>query len=131
MHQFKNKNTVLRLDSGQVLARFDHDLGDANLVRVLQRVAQKRVSFVAALLRLKVVWFVKKHRVDFFLIHEVLDVDGLSGLEINSLKIFILEQDVFPFLVLVTLNDLIPGHFLAVFFGNAFVIYGAQIALAQ
>jgi hypothetical protein len=34
MHQFKNERTVLRLNTGQVLPRFDDHLRDADLVSV-------------------------------------------------------------------------------------------------
>jgi hypothetical protein len=60
-----------------------------------------------------------------------LNVHRLRGLEINPLEIFVLEHDVIPLLVIVTLDDLFPGNFLAVLLGNALVIDGAQIALAQ
>src|SRR6266542_2891266 len=54
------------------------------------RVAQQRVGFIAAFLRLKIVRLVEKHRVDFILLDEVLNVHGLRSLEINPLEIFVL-----------------------------------------
>src|SRR5437870_4394617 len=131
MHQLKNERAVLRLHAREVLARLDHDLGDANLVAVLERIAQKRVGFIAAFLRLKIVRLVEKYWIDVFLIDEVLNIHRLRGLEIDMLEIFILEHDVFPLLVLVALHDLVPGNFPAILLGNTLVVNRTQIALAQ
>ena len=131
MHQLKNERAVFRLNSRQILACFDDHLRNAYFVRILQRISQKRVSFVSAFLWLEIVWLVKENRVDLFLIDEVLDVHGLCGLEIDMLEIFVLKHDVFPLFILVALDDLIPGNLLAVFFSDAFVINRAQIGLAQ
>ena len=131
MHQLENESAILRLHAGKILAGFDHDLCDAHFVGVLQCVAEQRVCFVAAFLRLKVVRLIEEHWIDLFLIDEILNVHGLSGLEIYTLEIFILKHDIFPFLVLVTLHDLVPRNFLAVFFGDTLVIDRAQVALAQ
>jgi hypothetical protein len=82
-------------------------------------------------LRLQIVWLVEKYRVDLFLFDEVLNIDSLRGLQIDSLKIFILQNDVFSLLVFVAFHDLVPGDFLAILFGNTLVIHGTQIAFAQ
>src|SRR5215469_15559325 len=131
MHQLKNERAVFRLNSRQILARFDDHLRNAYFVRILQRISQKHVSFVSAFLWLEIVWLVKENRVNLLLIDEVLDVHGLSGFEVNSLKIFVLKHDIFPLFILVALDNLIPGNLLAVFFSDAFVINRAQIGLAQ
>src|SRR5262245_40416765 len=131
MHQFQNERTILRLNSRQILACFDYNFSNADLLAVLQRIAQERISFVAALLWLEIVRLVEKHRIDLFLIDEILDVHGLSGFKINALEIFILEHDIFPLLVLVALHDLVPRNFLAVLFSDTLVAHGAQVAFAQ
>src|SRR5437879_2006105 len=131
MHHLKNERAVLRLHAREILARLDHDLGDANLVRVLERVAQKRVRFIAAFSRLKIVRLVEKYWIDFILLDEVLDIHRLRGLEIDTLEIFILEHDVFPLLVLVGLHDLVPGNFPAILLGTTLVVNRTQIALGQ
>src|SRR6185295_3138730 len=82
-------------------------------------------------LRFQIVRLIKKHWIDLLLIDEVLNIHCLGSLQINALKIFVLEHDVFSLFILITLDDLIPGNLLAVLFGNALVIYGTQIALAQ
>jgi hypothetical protein len=64
------------------------------------------------------------------LIDEVLNIHRLGGLQINTLKVFIPQHDVFPFLILVTFDDLVPVNLLAVLFGNTLVVYRAQIAFA-
>ena len=131
VHQLENERTVLRLHTGEVLPRLNHYLGDTDFVRVFKRVAQKRVRFIAAFLRLKIVRLVEKHRVDLLLIDEVLNVHRLGGLEINTLEIFVLQNHVLPLLVLIALHDLVPGDFLAILLCDAFVINGTQIALTQ
>jgi hypothetical protein len=78
-------------------------------------------------LRLQIIGFVEEHRINFFEIDEVLDVDSLSGFEIHSLKVLFLQHDVFALLVLITLDDLVPRNLLAIFFSNAFVINRAKI----
>ena len=113
------------------MPRFYHDLGDADLAALRQRVAQKHISFIPTLLRFEVVRFVKKHRIDLFDIDKILDVDGLCRLQIDPLKVFVLEHDEFPLLVFVTLDDFVPRYFLAVGFRDAFVIDRAKILGSQ
>ena len=55
----------------------------------------------------------------------------MSCLEIDALKIFILQNNVFPFFVFVAFDDLIPRYFLAVFLCYALIIDWAQIFRAQ
>src|SRR4029077_10815179 len=57
--------------------------------------------------------------------------DRLRRFQVNPLKIFLVQDNELPFLVFVAFHDLIPRHFLAVLFRDPFVIYGAQIALAE
>src|SRR5258705_7826589 len=110
MHQFKNERTVLRLNTGQILPRLDNHFRDANLVSVFQRIPQERVGFVSASLRLQIVRLIEENWIYLFQIDEVLNVDSLSGFEINSLKIFLPQHDVFALLVLIALNDLVPRN---------------------
>src|SRR5437660_919748 len=98
---------------------------------VLQCVAEQRVCFVAAFLRLKVVRLIEEHWVDLFLIDEILNIYRLRRLEINPLKVLILQDNIFALLILIALHDLVPRNFLAVLFGDTLVIDRAQVALAQ
>src|SRR5438132_3519053 len=131
MHQLENERAIFRFYPGEILARLNHHLGDPDLVAILQRIAQKRVRFIAAFLRFQIVGLIKKHRIDLFLIDEVLNVHCLCRLQINALKILVLEHDVFSLLILIPLHDLVPGNLLAVFFSDTLVVYRTQIALAQ
>src|SRR6185312_6677520 len=63
--------------------------------------------------------------------HEIDDVDRLSGFDINSGKIFVLDSDKLTLLVFITLYDLIPGDLLAVVFGYSLVIDWTVIRLAK
>jgi hypothetical protein len=80
---------------------------------------------------LQIVGLIEEYRIDFLLIDEILDVYGLSCLEIDALKIFILQNNVFPLVVFVAFDDVIPRYFLAVLLCHAFVIDRAQILPAQ
>ena len=84
MHQLKDERAVLRLHASEVLARLDHHLGNADLVCVLERLTQKRVGFIAAFLRLKIVRLIKEHWIDLFLIDEVLNIYCLRCFQIND-----------------------------------------------
>ena len=65
------------------------------------------------------------------LIDEILDVYGLSCLKIDPLKVFILQNNVFPLFVFVAFDDVIPRYFLAVLLCHALVINRAQVLRAQ
>jgi len=131
MHQFQDEDTILRFHSGEILARFDGNLGDSYLTGLRQRLAQQDISFVAPFLWLQIVGLIEEYRIDFLLIDEILDVYGLSCLEIDALKIFILQNNVFSFFVFVAFDDVIPRYFLAVLLCYALVIDRAQILRAQ
>ena len=47
------------------------------------------------------------------------------------MKIFVLQDNVFALLVFVAFDDLVPGDFLAVFFGNALVVDWTQVFRPQ
>src|SRR6202043_3602415 len=116
---------------GQILARLNHHLGDADFSALLERIAQKHVGFVAAFLRFEIIRFVKEHRIDLVKIDKVLDVHRLGRFEINALKIFVFQHDVFSFFILVAFDNLVPRNLPAVLFRDAFVIHGTQVALAK
>ena len=78
MHQLENKDAVLRFYAGEVLTRFDYDLGDSHLFALLESIPQKDVGFVASFLGLQIVRLVEKHRIYVFLIDKILDVHGLG-----------------------------------------------------
>ena len=80
---------------------------------------------------LQIVGFIEVYRIDFLLIDEILDVYGLSCLEIDALKIFIFQDNVFSLFVFVAFDDVIPRYFLAVLLCHALVINRAQILRAQ
>ena len=63
----------------------------------LQGIAQERIGFVPSFLRLEIIWLVEKHRIDLLPIDEVLDIYGLSGLQIYWLKFLCLSTTYFPF----------------------------------
>ena len=86
-----------RLHPGEILARLDDDFRDPDLSRLLQRLAQQDIGFVAAFLRLEIIRFVEIHRVDFLQVDEILDIDGLRRFEIDPLKIFSFRTTNFPF----------------------------------
>ena len=96
-----------------------------------QRFAQQHVGFVAAFLRLEIIRFVEIHRIDLLQVDEILDVDGLGRLEIDALKILVVQDDELPFFVFVAFHDLVPRNFLAVLLRDAFVIDRAVILRSQ
>ena len=125
MHELENEHAIFRLHPGEILPRFNHHLCDSNLLAALERVTQEHVGFVATLLRLQIIWFIKKHWVDFIDLDEILDVYGLRCFQIDALKILILQHDVFPFFVFVSFYNLVPWHLFAVLFSNPFVVHRA------
>ena len=127
MHQFQNERVLERLHAGEILPRLDHHFRDTDFLAVRERFAQKHVRFVAAFLRLEVIRFVKIHGIDLIDVDEVLDIDRLSRLEIDALKIFVVQHDELPFFVFVTLHDFVPGNFAAILFRDALVVHRAQI----
>ena len=131
MHKLEHKRGAFGFYAREILARLDHNFGDPNLLALFKRIAQKHVGLVPALLRLEIIRFVKIDRVDFIEIDKILNVDRLRRFQIDALKVFVFEHDEFPFLVLVTFDDLIPGTSLPSFLGHAFVIDRAQVGLAQ
>lgn len=52
MHQLEDERTIFRFYTGEILPRFNDHFCDPDLFLLLQRVAQKSLSFVAAFLRL-------------------------------------------------------------------------------
>ena len=131
MHQLKDKRAILWFHAGEILARFDHNLGDADLVAILKRVTQECIGFIAAFLRLKIVWLVEEDRVDLIQIHKILNIDRLGCFDINPVKVFFFQNDIFAFFVLVTFDDLVPRNFFAVLLRNTPVIHGTEIAFSQ
>ena len=124
MHEFENEHSVFGLHTREILARFDDDFGDADFFARLQRVTQQHIGFVAAFLRFQIVRLIEKHRVDFINVDKILDVHRLRRFQIDALKIFVFQDDELPFLILITLHDLVPRDFFAVGFRDPFVIDG-------
>src|ERR1044072_9991601 len=131
MHQLEHERVLERLHAREILAGLDHDLGDANLLPIGQRLAKEDIGFVAAFLRLKIIRLVEVHRIDLLQVDEILDVDGLGRFKINTLKILFVEDDELPFLVFVALDDLFPRNFLALIFRAPPIIHRAMILGAQ
>ena len=52
MHQLEHERAVLWFHAREILARFDHDFGDADLFLLLEGIAQQCVRLIAAFLRL-------------------------------------------------------------------------------
>src|SRR5947199_299031 len=64
MHQLKDKRAILWFHAGEILARFDHNLGDADLVAVLKRVTQECIGFISAFLQqTKLQFFAPRRRI--------------------------------------------------------------------
>ena len=61
----------------------------------------------------QIVGFVEIHAVDLFGGHKVLQLDGLGRLYIRLFEILVPEQHVLVLLVLVPLDDVVPGHLFA------------------
>src|SRR6185437_16145824 len=60
--------------------------------------------------RSQVIGRLKIHRRNLFALHKAYNIDGLSRLDIRAAEIFVGEDDIAFFLILVPLDDLIPGH---------------------
>src|SRR5262249_57591409 len=101
---------IFRFYTRQILAGLDYNFSNADLLAVLQRIAQERISFVSAFLRLQIVRLVEEHWIDLFLIDEILDVHGLGGFKNNSLKNLFPQHYVFPLFLLLAPHALLPPN---------------------
>ena len=77
--------------------------------------------------RLEVIGFIKKDWIDFFEVDEFEDIHALGGFDVGALEVLVFEHDEFAFFVFVAFDDLVPGHFFAVGFGDALIIDRAEV----
>ncbi len=82
-------------------------------------------------MRFHIIGFVKKQGIHFREVHERLDVHGLRGFDVHAFEILILQHHEFSGFGFISFHNLPPRHFLAVLFGDAFVIHRAQILAAE
>ena len=102
------------------------------LLEVAESLAQQSIGFVAAFLRFEIIGLLEVHRIDFLHLDEVHDVDGLGGgLQVDSLEIFVLQDDEFSFFVFVALHDFFPRDFFAIRLGDPLVIDRALVRFSQ
>jgi len=131
MHQFEQEHVLLGLDGGEVLAGFDDHLGDPRLARPAERLAQQSIGFGAFLLRFEIVRFVEENRINLFERHKLDDLDALSRLDVSPAEVLVLQDDKLSLFILIAFDDLVPRHLFGIGFGDAAVIDGAEIILAQ
>ena len=94
---------------GEMLRLAQDDLGDADLARVADRLAQQRVGASAALAWLQVVGRLEEPFVDLVGVDEVEDVDRLGFLERGGLEVVLGQDDELTLLVLVPLDQIFPA----------------------
>ena len=86
-----------------------HDGRDADQSRLLERFAQQRIRTLATLRRHEVVRTLEEAVVDFLGLDEAADVDRAALFEGGRTEIFLRQDDEVAFLVLIALDELLPG----------------------
>src|SRR5947207_1229647 len=114
-----------------MLRRPDDNLRYCREPRGLERLPEKRIHLLTAFGRRKVVRALVELRRDLFQRNERRDIDGLRGLDVGSLEVFVGEHDVFVFLVLISLDDVLPFDVLAGFLAVALVANRREVALVE
>ena len=99
----------------------DH-LGDPDLPRRADRLAQQHVGALGPLAGLQVIRRLEVPLVDFLRIDEVEDVDRLRLLERRGLEVVLGEDDELPLRVLVALDEVLPRDGLAFLLADALVL---------
>src|SRR5581483_10667708 len=92
---------------------------------------QQHVALLAALERREVVRRLEVERLDLRGVDEGDDVHGLRGLDVGAAEVLVREHDVAVLLVLVALDHLLPGHFLAGLLVHALVADRREVALVE
>src|SRR6185295_17093836 len=110
----------------QVLARPDDDLADPDLSSALHHFAQQRITLAGLFQRLQIVRFIVIDRTNLPAVDEIHDFYRLGGFDVGALKVFIGDRNEFPFLVFITLDDLIPWNFFSGLLVYALIMYRSE-----
>ncbi len=109
VHRLEHDRPVRGPQRGEVLLVPDHDLGDRDLVRLLERAPEQPVRLLGAVLRREVVGLAEVDRVDLVQVDEVADVDRLRQLDVEAVEVLVLERVVAALLHLEA-ADHVVGH---------------------
>ena len=90
--------------------RLQNDRRNPNSLGLCQCISHQRVGMLAAFLRFEVVRLIKVQRIDFFLVDELHNLDGLGQFSVGFLQIFVGNFNVLTLLILITARDLFPWH---------------------
>src|SRR5690349_11882725 len=127
MHQVEHEKQTVGLHRCEILPVADYHLRDPNLSRSAQRLVQKRVRFLPALLRLEEIRFVEKFRIDLAQIDEVGDVDRMGRLDPHLGKIIFFQDDITSALIFKPFHDLVGGDFLLIGVGYLLIPNRTQV----
>ena len=108
-HQRQHHRVAGDFERRQVLRIAQHDGRDADQSRLLDRFAQQRIRALAAFRRHEVVRTLEEAIVDFLGLDETADVDRAALFEGGRAEIFLRQDDEAAFLVLIALDELLPG----------------------
>ena len=106
-------------------------LGQGRPAALLERPGQQAVGPISALVRPQVVALLEVDRIDLLGGQELGDLDGLGGLLLQSLELFVAEQHVLPLGELVTLDDVGALDHLAVLGADVLLLEPRPALLVQ
>src|SRR5436190_16951642 len=118
-------------DRRQVLLGAQDEAGDADLPRALHRLDQQRVRLVGPAVRDQVVGVVVVDGIDLRQVDEVLDRDRLGRARVERLQFFLGDGDVAALADLESLDDVLPGHFVAIDAADALLLDPAAVLVVQ
>src|SRR4029453_8900952 len=121
VHGLENEHAVVRPDRSELLLVPDHDLGDRDLPRLLERSHEEAERLLGAVLRKEVVALLEIKRIALVGGDEVSDVDRVSEFDVEPIEILVLERNVLPLADLVAPNDVVGRNGLPVVLADLLV----------
>src|SRR5437764_1863826 len=105
VHRVQDEAAFLRPQKDRVFAVVHHDLGDGDVLALVQRLLQQRVRTASGLLGHEVIRRLEVDGIDLIGFDEFEDLHRLGGLGLNALDLFRLDHDVFALAIFVSLDD--------------------------
>src|SRR5438445_12177921 len=113
-HHGQDNRVLDHFDGRKMLRIAEDELGDADAPRFPDRITEQRVGAFAALCRHEIIRGFEKSIVDRLGLDEVDDVDRARLFERGGLKVLLRHHDEVALLVFEPLDQILPGHRLAV-----------------
>src|ERR1700733_15164470 len=109
-HRVERHALGARANDDDVLSLVHRELGDSGVAGLFHCVEEKLVGFAAFVFGRDVVRSVEVERVDFIHFYKFQYFHGASGLRLDLVELFFLEEDILVLFVFVALDDFVAGN---------------------